>query len=113
MGSIPAVTGATAPAVTGKIIDTVLKVSVDATRPLPLVCALYAVENAEGVWLCAYYGANRSVFDFLPQKGAEINEAQLGIAFLHKVFIPKDRYEPARWEQFKKERFVAYGAHSE
>ena len=83
------------------------------TRPLPLVCALYAVENSQGVWLCAYYGANRSVFDYLPQKDAEIDEARLGIAFLHKVFIPQDRYQPAQWEQFKKERFMAYGAHGE
>jgi hypothetical protein len=112
MASTPASPTAAAPRVDGKIIDTVVRVSVDATRPLPLVCALYAVENSQGVWLCAYYGANRSVFDYLPQKDAEIDEAQLGIAFLHKVFIPKDQYQPAHWEQFKKERFMAYGAHS-
>jgi hypothetical protein len=110
MASTPAIPAATAPRVTGKIIDTVAKVSVDATRPLPLACALYAVENSEGVWLCAYYGANRSVFDFLPQKDAEIDEAKLGIAFLHKVFIPKDKYQPTDWEKFKKERFMVYGA---
>ena len=80
----------------GRIIEAIFKVSVDATRPLPLACALYAVENQQGVWLCAYYGANQSVFDYLPQKDAEIDEAQLGIAFLHKVFIPKDQYQPAR-----------------
>ena len=108
MASTPA-----SPRVTGKIIESVVKVSVDATRPLPLACALYAVENSEGVWLCAYYGANRSNFDHLPQKDAEIDEARLGIAFLHKSFIPKDEYQPGRWEQFKKERFVAYGAHGE
>jgi hypothetical protein len=113
MGSTPARPAAAASCVAGKIIDTVAKVSVDATRPLPLVCALYAVENAEGVWLCAYYGANRSVFDFLPQKDAVVDEAQLGIAFLHKEFVPKDQYQPAAWEKFKKERFMAYGAHSE
>jgi hypothetical protein len=113
MASLSAFPTATAPRVAGKIIDTVVKVSVDATRPLPLVCALYAVENSEGVWLCAYYGANRSVFDYLPQKDAVVDEAQLGIAFLHKVFIPKDQYQPALWEQFKKERFMVYGAHSE
>ncbi len=113
MALTPASTAATALRVTGKIIDTVVKVSVDATRPLPLVCALYAVENSEGVWLCAYYGANRSVFDYLPQKGMDIDEAQLGIAFLHKVFIPKNQYQPAEWEKFKKERFMVYGAHSE
>lgn len=104
---------AAAPRVIGKIIDTVVKVSVDATRPLPLACALYAVENSAGVWLCAYYGANRSVFDYLPQNGAEVDEAQLGIAFMHKVFIPKGQYQPSRWDEFKKERFMAYGAHSE
>jgi hypothetical protein len=102
----------TASRVTGKIIDMISKVSVDATRPLPLVCALYAVENAEGVWLCAYYGANKSVFDFLPQKDAVIDEATVGIAFLHKTFIPKERYQPAAWEDFKKERFMVYGANS-
>ncbi|MFZ0959763.1 MAG: hypothetical protein WAO35_02580 [Terriglobia bacterium] len=113
MALTPVSSTAAAPRVAGKIIDTVVKVSVDATRPLPLVCALYAVENAQGVWLCAYYGANRSVFDYLPPKDAEIDEARLGIAFLHKVFIPKDQYQPAQWEQFKKDRFMAYGAHSE
>ena len=102
-----------APRVFGKIIDAVTKVSVDATRPLPLACALYAIENPEGVWLCAYYGSNRSVFDYLPQKGADIDESSLGIAFLHKVFIPKDQYQPAQWEQYKKERFMVYGAHAE
>jgi hypothetical protein len=113
MSSPTASPTATAPRVAGRIIDTVVKISVDATRPLPLVCALYAVENSAGVWLCAYYGANRSVFDFLPQKDAEIDEAQLGIAFLHKVFIPKDQYQTAEWEKFKKERLMVYGAHSE
>lgn len=97
----------------GKILDAVVKVSVDAARPLPLACALYAVENPEGVWLCAYYGANRSVFDFLPQKGADIDESQLGIAFHFKQFIPKDQYQPSQWEEFKKERFMAYGGHGE
>lgn len=113
MTSAPASATATPARVTGKIIDTMAKVSVDPGRALPLVCALYAVENAEGVWLCAYYGANRSVFDFLPQKDAEVDEATLGIAFLHKVFIPKDQYQPADWEKFKKERFMVYGARSE
>ena len=113
MATMPASPAADAPQVTGKIIDAVIKVSVDATRPLPLACALYAVENPTGVWLCAYYGSNRSIFDFLPQKGAEIDEARLGIPFLHKVFIPKDQYQPTQWEEFKKERFMAYGAHGE
>jgi hypothetical protein len=113
MALIPGSPATTASRVAGKIIDTVVKVSVDATRPLPLACALYAVENSEGVWLCAYYGANRSVFDYLPQKGADIDEAKLGIAFHHKVFIPKDQYQSAEWEKFKKEWFMVYGAHSE
>jgi hypothetical protein len=99
--------------VSGKIIDAVSKISVDATRPLPLACALYAVENPQGMWLCAYYGANRGVFDYLPQKGAEINESRLGIAFRHKRFIPKGEYQPAHWEEFKKEQFMVYGAHAE
>jgi len=99
--------------VVGKIIEAVVKTSVDAGRPLPLICALYAIENTEGIWLCAYYGANRSVFDYLPQKGAEVDEAKLGIAFLHRAFIPNDLYEPSNWEQFKMERFMSYGSHSE
>jgi hypothetical protein len=100
-------------AVAGKIIETQIKVSVDATRPLPLACALYAVESSEGVWLCAYYGANRSVFDFLPQKGADIDESKLGIAFRTKRFIPKGEYRIEQWEEFKKENFMAYGGHGE
>jgi len=113
MATTPTPSTATPPHVTGKVIDTIMKVSVDATRPLPLVCALYAVENSEGLWLCAYYGANRSVFDFLPQKDAEIDEATLGIGFRHKRFIPKDQYQPAQWEEFKKEQFMVYGGHGE
>jgi len=97
----------------GKIIDAQVKVSVDATRPLPLVCALYAVESADGVWFCAYYGANRSVFDFLPQKGSDLDESNLGIVFRTKKFIPKEQYLQAQWEEFKKENFMAYGGHGE
>jgi hypothetical protein len=100
-------------AVVGKIVEAEVKVSVDAARPLPLVCALYAIEASDGVWLCAYYGANRSVFDFLPQKGAEVDERNLGIAFQSKQFVTKDQYRPERWEQFKKERFMSYGGHGE
>jgi cobalamin-dependent methionine synthase I len=97
----------------GRIIEAHVKVSVDATRPLPLVCALYAVESSDGVWLCAYYGANRSVFDFLPQKGADVEERKLGIAFRTKRFIPKNQYQPEQWEEFKKDNFMAYGGHGE
>ena len=113
MTTAPAVSSGAFQSVGGKIIDAEVKVSVDATRPLPLVCALYAVESPDGVWLCAYYGANRSVFDFLPQKGADVEEAKLGIAFRTKQFIPKDQYRPEQWEGFKKENFMAYGGHGE
>ena len=99
-----------APRVTGRIFDTISKVSVDATRPLPLACALYAIENPQGVWLCAYYGSNKSNFDYLPQKDAEIDEATLGITFHHKTFIPKGQYQPAAWDEFKKKQFMVYGA---
>jgi hypothetical protein len=99
--------------VRGTIVDAVVKVSVDATRPLPLVCALYQIESPDGVWLCAYYGANRSVFDFLPQKGAVVDEAQLGIAFHLKQFIPKAQFQPAQWEEFKHAQFMTFGGHGE
>jgi len=113
MTTTPAVPSGVPHSVRGKIIDAQVKVSVDATRPLPLVCALYEVESAEGVWFCAYYGANRSVFDFLPQKGADIDESHLGITFRTKRFIPQEQYLQAQWEEFKKENFMAYGGHGE
>jgi len=113
MTTTPAVSSGASQVVEGRIIEAQVKVSVDATRPLPLVCALYAVESSEGVWLCAYYGANRSVFDFLPQKGADIEEKKLGIAFRSKRFIPKDQYRPGLWEEFKRDNFMAYGGHGE
>jgi hypothetical protein len=97
----------------GKIIEAEIKSSVDAARPLPLVCALYAVEAAEGIWLCAYYGANRSIFDFLPQKGAVVDEAELGFVFHVKEFTPRDQYQPALWEEFKRTRMMAYAGHGE
>ena len=106
-------TAPTTQLVHGKIIEAQVKVSVDATRPLPLVCALYAVESSDGVWLCAFYGSNRSIFDFLPQKGADVEETKLGITFRVRRFIPKDLYRPDQWEEFKKERFMAYGGHGE
>jgi hypothetical protein len=109
MTATPAVSSGTPQTVGGRIIEAQVKVSVDAARPLPLVCALYAVESSEGVWLCAYYGANRSVFDFLPQKGADIEEKKLGIAFRSKRFIPKDQYQLELWEEFKRDNFMAYG----
>jgi hypothetical protein len=113
MTTAPAVSSVVPQLIRGKIIEAQIKVSVDATRPLPLVCALYAVESPEGIWLCAYYGANRSVFDFLPQKGADVDEPKLGIAFRTKQFIPRDQYRPERWEEFKQENFMAYSGHGE
>jgi hypothetical protein len=98
-------------AVQGKIIEAEVKTSVDATRPLPLACALYAVETAAGVWLCAYYGANRGIFDFLPQKDAMVDEKTLGFVFHVKEFVPRERYQSAAWEEFKKARLMAYGGH--
>ena len=95
----------------GKIVEAEIKVSTDAARQLPLACALYAIETDDGTWLCAYYGNNRSVFDFLPQKGWEIDEAQLGIMFHHRQFVPEEEYQPARWEEFKQTRLMTYSSH--
>ena len=92
----------------GRIIEAAVKVSVDAARPLPLACGLYAIQSSEGVWLCAYYGMNRSIFDFLPQQGAEVDEVKLGIAFQVRQFMPTDQYGPAAWEEFKKARFMGF-----
>ena len=92
----------------GKIIEAEVKLSVDPGRPLPLACGLYAIETEEGIWLCAYYGANRSVFDFLPQKGVEVDERTLGISFHVKEFVPKPDYQLAHWEEFKKARLMTY-----
>ncbi len=103
-------TSTAATPIRGKIIEAEVKTSVDATRPLPLACGLYAIETPEGVWLCAYYGSNRGVFDYLPQKGAEVEEAKLGITFHAKLFVPKDQYQPARWEEFKRSRLMVYKA---
>jgi len=106
-------TTAVTPKIQGTIIEAEVKPSVDATRPLPLVCALYAIEAAEGVWLCAYYGMNRSLFDFLPQKGAVVDESQLGLVFHFKELVPKDQYLPGLWGEFKKKRVMVYGGHGE
>jgi hypothetical protein len=108
MGNSPSTTNSVAASVAGRIIEAEIKISVDPGHALPLASALYAVENAEGVWLCAFYGTNRSVFDFLPQKGAEVDEASLGIAFQEKSFIPKQAYQAARWEDFVSSRRMAY-----
>lgn len=111
--STPPPTTAVTPRIQGTILEAEVKASVDATRPLPLVCGLYAIESADGVWLCAYYGMNRSVFDFLPQKGASIDESALGIVFHVKEFVAKEKYQPTVWEEFKKTRMMAYGGHGE
>ena len=107
-----AATSAT-PGIRGTIIEAENKASVDATRPLPLVCGLYAIDSGDGVWLCAYYGMNRGNFDYLPQKGAVVDEATLGLVFHVKEFVPKADYQPAHWDEFKKKRMLAYGAHGE
>lgn len=104
-------TTASATAIRGKIIEAEVKVSVDPGHPLPLACGLYAVESEGGVWLCAYYGTNRSVFDFLPQKGAQLDESAAGIAFRVKEFVPVAQYQPGVWEEFKKSRMMTYDVH--
>ncbi len=103
-------TPTTAPAaetnIQGKIVEAEVKISVDPGRPLPLACGLYAIESSEGVWLCAYYGMNRSVFDYLPQKGADVDEAKLGITFQVRQLAPQGQFGPAMWEEFKKAHFM-------
>ncbi len=111
MGSTPQTAPASTVSIQGRIVEAEIKVSVDPGRPLPLVCALYAVDSGSGVWLSAYYGTNRSVFDYLPQKGAEMDEVKLGILFHVKEFVPSDRYQPAMWEEFKKSRMMTYDVH--
>jgi hypothetical protein len=97
----------------GEIFEAEIKSSVDAARPLPLVCGLYAIETPGGIWLCAYYGVNRSVFEFLPQKGVMVDESTLGIVFHVKEFIAKEKYRPSVWEEFRKKRMMAYSGHGE
>ena len=98
-------------AVHGRIVQAEIKVTTDPIRPLPLGCALYAIEDAKGVWLCAYYGQNRSVFDFLPQMGMEVDETKLGIVFQEKQLIPTETYGPTVWEDFKKSNLMMFEAH--
>ena len=107
--SSPVQPAATQP-VQGKIIEAEVKISVSPAFPLPLACALYAVETADGVWLCAYYGSNRSVFDYLPQKGAELDERTAGITFHTRQFVAKDQYQPALWEEFKTSQRMTFKA---
>jgi hypothetical protein len=101
----------TTAAMRGKIIEAEIKVSVDPANPLPLACALYAIETLAGVWLCAYYGANRSNFDYLPQKGAEVDEKTLGIVFPTREFVPKAEYRPERWERFRQSHLMGFSSH--
>jgi hypothetical protein len=92
----------------GKIIEAEIKISVSPAFPLPLASGLYAIESNEGVWLCAYYGSNRSVFEYLPQKGAAFDERTAGITFYTRQFIPKDQYQTGAWEEFKKSRLMTF-----
>ena len=99
-----------AQSIRGKIIEAEVKISVSPAFPLPLASGLYAIDDGNGIWLCAYYGSNRSVFDYLPQKGADFDERTSGITFHTKQLIPKDQYQPALWESFKKERLMTFKA---
>jgi hypothetical protein len=103
----PTTTPSTARPVSGTIIEAEIKQVVDPTRPLPLVTAVYAIETDDGFWLCSYYGSNRSNFDYLPQKGAVVDEAKLGMVFHSKEFVPRDQYQAARWEDFKRRHIPA------
>ncbi len=112
MAATPTTTPPTPRAILGTIIEAEIKQVVDPTRPLPLVTAVYAIEAVEGVWLCSYYGSNRGNFDFLPQKGAVVDESKLGIAFHSREFVAKEQYQPGRWEEFRKRHIPAgHGAH--
>jgi hypothetical protein len=112
MASTPTTTLSTARGISGTIIEAEIKQVVDPTRPLPLVTAVYAIETEDGFWLCSYYGSNRSNFDYLPQKGAVVDESKLGIIFHSREFVPKDQYQPARWENFKRLHIpVGHGVH--
>lgn len=106
MSSSPTLTPAANTNIKGKIVEAEVKPSVDPARPLPLVCGLYCIETAEGYWMCAYYGMNRSVFDYLPQRGSEIEETKLGITFKVREFISREQFTPEVWEEFKKSRFM-------
>lgn len=99
------------PAIRGKIVEAEIKVTVDPTKALPLACAVYAIEASEGVWLCAYFGSNRSVFDYLPQKGAEVDEKTLGITFHARELLSKELFQPPKWEEFKKSHLSGSESH--
>jgi len=107
MSSAPT-TPVSAQPIRGSIIEAEIKISVSPAFPLPLVSGLYAIEAGDGIWLCAYYGSNRSVFDYLPRKGADFDERSAGITFHTREFIPKDQYQPTLWEEFKKSRLMTF-----
>src|SRR5438045_8584083 len=98
-GANPSAT--TARYIRGKIVEADIKISVSPSFPLPLASGLYAIDDGQGIWLCAYYGSNRSVFDYLPQNGADFDEKSAGITFHTRKFIPKDQYQPALRDEFK------------
>jgi len=102
MATNPTTTPSITRPISGTIIEAEIKQVVDPTRPLPLVTAVYAIEGEDGFWLCSYYGSNRSNFDYLPQKGAVVEESKLGIVFHSREFISKEQYQPARWETFRR-----------
>lgn len=102
MAMNPTTTQSTARPISGTIIEAEMKQVVDPTRPLPLVTAVYAIEADDGFWLCSYYGSNRSNFDYLPQAGTVVEESKLGIVFHSKEFIPREQYQSARWDAFKR-----------
>lgn len=89
------------PAIQGRVLEAEIKVVVDPTRALPLASAAYAVETPQGVWLCTYFGSNRSVFDYLPQKGAQIDESTLGITFHSRRLLGSGEFTPEVWQKFK------------
>src|SRR6516225_9811654 len=102
MATNPTTTPSITRTINGTIIEAEIKQVVDPTRPLPLATAVYAIEAEDGFWLCSYYGSNRSNFDYLPQKGAVVEESKLGLVFHSKEFISKDQYQPERWDEFKR-----------
>jgi hypothetical protein len=109
--TLPA-TSATARGISGTIIEAEIKQVVDPTRPLPLVTAVYVIETEDGFWLCSYYGSNRSNFDYLPQKGVVVDESKLGMVFHSRELVPREQYQPGRWEEFKKQHIPAgHGGH--
>jgi hypothetical protein len=112
MPASPTTTLSTGRTITGTIVEAEIKQVVDPSRALPLVTAVYAIETEDGFWLCSYYGSNRSNFDYLPQKGAVVDETKLGMVFHSKELVPTDQFQPARWEEFRKLHIPAgHGAH--